>query len=333
MQKSKWLTYLFRGLFILVFGALMLGIIYEQAARFRAQYKYRAPGAFAALEDYDVHYLRAGDGGPTIVFESGLGGDHTIWKAVQEPLAQQTTTLSYDRSGLLWSESSRKIKDAEAISKELYALLEAIKAPKPYIVVGHSLAGCSLRPFIRDHSSDIAGLVFVDVSHPEQNVRGSAALQAKMNGTLPNIAAFRFAAGFGPLRMVMNKNPYNTNLPNDDPENVAYRQNRYRSIDGIIAEMKGVEKTLEQAKTITSFGNIPLTVITAKKRTYPELENAPDLAKEMQDLWSQLQKELLSLSSNSKQIMATESSHMVPFDQPDLIVKAIQQQLGALEAQ
>ena len=332
MQKSKWLTYLFRGLFVLVFGTLMLGIIYEQSARFRAQYKYRAPGAFAELDDQKIHYLRAGDGGPSVVFVSGLGGDHTVWKAVQEPVSKRTTTISYDRSGLLWSESNRDGKDAEAISKELYQLLKTTKVPKPYILVGHSLAGCSLRPFIRDHSGDIAGIIFADVSHPEQNERGSTALQAKMKNTLPNLAFFRFAAGFGPLRMSINKNPYNKNLADDAPENTAYRQNIYRSIDGIIAEMKAVDQTLAQAKAINSFGNIPLIVISAQQKKEAEL-NDPELEKELQDLWGQLQKDLLDLSTNSKQVLASQSGHMVPFDQPELIVDAIIQQLDALVAQ
>lgn len=333
MLQKKWLTYLFRTLFVLVFGTLMLGIIYEQAARFRAQYKYQPPGAFAELPDNSLHYVRAGDGGPTVVFTSGLGGDHTIWKSVQEPLAQRTTTLSYDRSRILWSDISFSPKDAETISEELYNLLEAIQAPKPYILVGHSLAGCSLRPFIRDHGADIAGLVFVDVSHPAQNERGSQALQAKMKNSLPNIALLRFAAGFGPLRLTMNENPYNPKLPNDDPENVAYRQNIYRSIDGIIAETKGVPAVLQQAKEIPSFGAIPLTIISAQKADYAVFLQDPELEKEMQALWNQLQIELTGLSTNSKRILATESGHMVPLEQPELIVGAINEQLDALGKQ
>ncbi len=333
MFQKKWITYFFRALFVLVFGALMLGIIYEQVARFKAQYKYSAPGAFAELPDYDIHYVRAGNGGPTVVFVAGLGGDHTVWKNVQEPLSQRTTTLSYDRSRILWSGISFMPKDAETISQELYDLLASIEAPKPYILVGHSLAGCSLRPFLRDHGSDIAGLVFVDVSHPAQNERGSVALQTKMKNSLPNIATLRFAAGFGPLRISMNKNPYYTKLPNDDPKNVAYRQNLYRSIDGLIAEIKGVPTVLQQAKEITSFGSIPLTVISAQKEDYAKYLQDPQLGAEMQDLWNQLQIELTGLSTNSKRILATESGHMISLEQPEIIVDAIDEQLDRLGRQ
>lgn len=333
MLQKKWSTYLFRTLFVLVFGILMLGIIYEQAARFRAQYKYQPPGAFTELPDGNLHYVRAGDGGPTVVFVSGLGSDHTIWKSVQEPLAQFTTTLSYDRSRILWSDISFSPKDAESISEELYNLLEAIQAPKPYILVGHSLAGCSLRPFIRDHGADIAGLVFVDVSHPAQNERGSEALQAQMSNSLPNIATLRFSAGFGPLRIAMNKKNYNPKLPHDDPENVAYRQNRYRSIDGLIAEIKGVPAVLQQAKEINSFGAIPLTIISAQKEDYANYLQDPELGAEMKVLWNQLQIELTELSTNSKRILATASGHMVPLEQPELIVDAIKEQLEALGKQ
>jgi hypothetical protein len=41
-------------------------------------------------------------------------------------------------------------------------------------------------------------------------------------------------------------------------------------------------------------------------------------------MWLDLQKDLLKRSSNSRQVMAEESSHFMPFDQPGLIVEAIE---------
>jgi pimeloyl-ACP methyl ester carboxylesterase len=39
----------------------------------------------------------------------------------------------------------------------------------------------------------------------------------------------------------------------------------------------------------------------------------------------ELQRKLLALSSNSKQYIAEQSSHMVIIDQPEIVVKAIEQ--------
>jgi len=43
--------------------------------------------------------------------------------------------------------------------------------------------------------------------------------------------------------------------------------------------------------------------------------------------WLTLQKDLVSLSTNSTQIIATRSGHSIQLDQPDLVIAAIKQVL------
>jgi pimeloyl-ACP methyl ester carboxylesterase len=60
-------------------------------------------------------------------------------------------------------------------------------------------------------------------------------------------------------------------------------------------------------------GSIALTVIT---RTPQETRH--------EAAWAQMQDELAALSSDSKHLMAENAGHYVHLDEPDLVVKAIQ---------
>jgi hypothetical protein len=77
-----------------------------------------------------------------------------------------------------------------------------------------------------------------------------------------------------------------------------------------------------EAGTIDTFGDIPLTVVTA---TYPHGNNIADpaLESEYQQLHRKLQADLLRLSTRSTQVLATKSSHYVPLQEPELIIAAI----------
>jgi hypothetical protein len=73
---------------------------------------------------HQLHYLKKGFGGLTVVFESGLDpGGHLSWKYVQNEISKFTTTISYDRAGILMSEQGDNSKSLSSISSDLNNLL------------------------------------------------------------------------------------------------------------------------------------------------------------------------------------------------------------------
>lgn len=326
MKLSKWTIYAGRALGVLILGTLMTGIFVEQSARYKAEMKYDPPGDFVDVGGHQLHYFQVGKGGPTVVFEAGLGGEHTVWAEVQPAISEQTTTVAYDRAGMLWSEQGDNPKTNEAISEELYTLLQRINAPKPYILVAHSLAGCYLRPFIRDHEEDLAGVIFVDTSHPAQGDTGSEALQDYMTPEYMPGWWIQFLDGFGFLRTILDEGKRYPDLEDSHPKNLAPVQNRFRSIQGLTAELDQLEANLEAAGQITSFGDVPLTVITGTKPS-PGLERK-ELKEEFSQVWDDLQADQLSLSTNSRRVLAKESGHMVQIEQPELVIQAIEEMLN-----
>jgi pimeloyl-ACP methyl ester carboxylesterase len=57
------------------------------------------------------------------------------------------------------------------IAEELRSLLQGAKIPPPYVIVGHSVGGNNVRAYTSRYRHEIAGMVLVDASHPDQENR------------------------------------------------------------------------------------------------------------------------------------------------------------------
>ena len=67
-----------------------------------------------------------------------------------------------------------------------------------------------------------------------------------------------------------------------------------------------------------SLGDLPLIVISHGSRVVFG-------QKDLEDGWARLQKTLTGLSTDSVHVVATDSGHLIPWDQPELVVEAIRQ--------
>jgi pimeloyl-ACP methyl ester carboxylesterase len=243
---------------------------------------------------------------------------HLSWYKVEAEVSCYATTVSYDRAGILWSERGNRPKTVKAMSDDLATLLESERFPKPYIVVGHSLAGLTLRPFITKNAKDIGAIVFVDTSNPAQLDRMSepnkkpAIWKTKLKW---NIDTF-----LGGHRIM-----YPPLFPNTNAED---RINKVGSAiapnhaSGTLDEMVNLEALTRETRKITSFGNIPLVVITGDSpRRYDSL---PEALREVErKTWMKLQSDQLNLSTDSRQIFAKKSEHYVQIDEPGVVSHTI----------
>ncbi|WP_075618532.1 alpha/beta fold hydrolase [Paenisporosarcina indica] len=69
-------------------------------------------------------------------------------------------------------------------------------------------------------------------------------------------------------------------------------------------------------------GNLNLTIISAGNKAH--------YSKESQDLWNEMQKEMLSISNNSEFVIAENSAHYIQYDEPLIVVKAIKKLINKL---
>jgi pimeloyl-ACP methyl ester carboxylesterase len=182
-----------------------------------------------------MEVARAGVGGPTVVFESGLT-DLSIWAAVRPAVAAFTSTIAYSHAGIGGSGPAPATRGAQQIAAELHALLRTLGAPPPYILVGHSMGGLYARAFAMQYPTEIAGLVLVDGTHERQVIEFS-----------------RLDSNFTRLRA--------QGLASLEP--------------GARAEMSGLAPILEQGEPLPGqLPDVPLAVLTSTRSTPPMIRGA-----------------------------------------------------------
>ncbi|MEA2620665.1 MAG: hypothetical protein QOC97_1438 [Chloroflexota bacterium] len=103
-----------------------------------------------------------GAGSPTVVMETGQGGDHTGWYKVVPAIRGTDRTCTYDRANIGASDKAPTPRTSADVVADLHRLLAAAGVAPPYLLVGHSLGGISMRLFASTYPREIVGLVLVD---------------------------------------------------------------------------------------------------------------------------------------------------------------------------
>ncbi len=122
----------------------------------------------SVIADKNVEHVVMGSGSPTVVFENGLGGQLEWWAQVLPVVSKETQVFAYNRPGIGDSAAVSTPRDGETVIRELRTLLQARGITPPYVLVGHSLGGLYMQLYARRYPNEVAGLVLVDATHPEQ---------------------------------------------------------------------------------------------------------------------------------------------------------------------
>jgi pimeloyl-ACP methyl ester carboxylesterase len=253
-------------------------------------------------EHFDVGGYRLrmkckGQGTPTVIVDAGMGEppiESQTWDKVIEVVAQSTRICIYDRAGLGSSEPPLKTPRTVAdIAKDLNALLLKSKAQTPYVLVGHSIGGMNMRMYAELHPTNIAGIVLIDASHPDQWSMWRDALPVERPNELDSITKSRQHL----TAQIEN--------PSANPENL------------------DLSTSASQVRNAKGFGDIPLIVLTHSPnwRMVPDLPD--ELLKTLEAISQSLQRDLTSLSSVTTHRIADSAGHYIHAEDPDLVVNAI----------
>ena len=139
---------------------------------------------------------------------NGLGEISASWARIAGPVAETTRVCAYDRAGQGWSEDAEHPQDGVAAAKDLHTLLAAAGETGPFVLVGHSTGGTYAMTYAARYPEQVAGMVLLDSSSPEQLTRipayaGQYAVMRRGLALLPTLARLglgRAGPGLPPAR-------------------------------------------------------------------------------------------------------------------------------------
>jgi pimeloyl-ACP methyl ester carboxylesterase len=247
-----------------------------------------AQGRRVSIGDFSLYLYCAGEGTPSVVFDSGLGDAWTIWSAVLPQVANFTQTCAYDRAGVGESDPATDLvpdtRTSLQMVEELHRLLHNAQITDPFVLVGHSLGGGNVQLYASLYPDEVAGLVLVDPAHEDQIVRGEAILPR---------------------------------------ENISLMDQFYAMGQEGTSKQSLLESG-EQFRSRRALPNVPTIVLAAGKTVMPEGWGTWPL-EDMAALNKELQQDLVSRTPQAQLIIAENSGHYIHMEQPELVVEAIRQ--------
>lgn len=291
----------------------LLGAFFETRSERADARRFPPAGRLLDAGGHRLHLRCQGQGRPVVVIEAGWGDWSLSWRRVQALASRTTTTCAYDRAGMGHSDAGPLPRDASHFADELHLLLRRSGLPGPYVLVGHSLGGLAVRVYTGRYRQDVRGVVLIDAMAPgltKPRVDEGAPTNARVAGLL---AA---PSRLGLVRLLAGPLGLQAGLPPQlQAESVALsvtpRHARTSALEGL-----GMPASLQQAARVTTFGDLPLVVLSR--------------GLDLEPAWQVQQAALLGLSSRSEHLIAQRSGHTIELDEPEAAAGAIARLLSRL---
>jgi pimeloyl-ACP methyl ester carboxylesterase len=306
------------------------GATYQWLASSNDAKRFPMPGQRIDIGGRSLHLYCSGDGATTVLLENGLGGNYAAWRLVQTDLSRFVRVCNYDRAGLGWSDPSDRPTQADFVSDDLYALVNAAGLKPPFVLVGWSAGGIFVRRYYHDHPEGVAGIVFVDSSHEQQRQRLDEPGNTERHRleAEAQLDACRALAWSGAVRAsgVMKQMAAPLHMPADLEDEMVALENRTHYCAGVANEMRGFEIDISRPDPPASLGDVPLVVLTRGRASSPKDFPTPVSQADLDRVdrnWTALQNELAALSTRSSRRVAKDSGHAIPIQAPDVVVAAV----------
>jgi pimeloyl-ACP methyl ester carboxylesterase len=287
-KARTWIKRGFLGLGITIVALACAGAVYQAVATANDRGVYAQPGQMVDIGGRRIHMLVMGQdtGLPTVILEAGMASFSSNFYWVQNDLSKTTQVVAYDRAGLGWSDPAPEAHDAQQSARDLHAALQKAGISGPYIVAGHSYGGLVVRAFTDLYPNEVAGMVLIDASHPDQWARIPVSRDGKLNGRLNLFTAY--LARLGVVRLFKLESTLYTGLPEQQAAEMRAILAKPESWETSgRALLLWNERSRPQINQARSLGNLPLAVISVSEQPV------------YGDILTSLQDELPALSTNS----------------------------------
>jgi pimeloyl-ACP methyl ester carboxylesterase len=327
-----WTRRILLGLVVLCLVLGGAGATYQVIADHNANSTYPPPGQLVDVGGYRLHLNCLGQGSPTVILDTGGGGFGSLdFTHIQPGLAKTTRVCAYDRAGYGWSDPSPQPRTSEEIVKELHMLLDRAGVKGPYVLGGMSLGGYFTRLYATRHPDEVVGMVLIDASHEDEWLNQEYLDGLTQFTTLVKIS--QWGARVGLFRLGGATGLFRYPVLDYAPAEIArlgqpttYRTNYY---DMVYAEINPtrMQQNADQIRAARRpLGNLPLVVMWA---------GADYSSEATKDFWFEKQRDMLTLSTNSKAILVEGANHITIAGPPYAgdVIEAMREMVELLRAE
>jgi len=318
-----------------VLALLAAGAVYQFVGARRGARQYAAPGEWIDVSGQHLHLVCAGNGRPTVVFESGIAASSLSWARVLRDVSAFTRACAYDRAGLGWSDPARTPRTVTRMVTELRGVLANAATGGPAVLVGHSFGAFLVCAYASEYRADIAGLVLLDppsewhrITRQQAHLLWGGIQLSRIGALLARLGVVRgclalltggapgvprnFVRIFGPTaaRTLERLVGEVRKLPPDVHPVVQALWCQPKCFRAMADHLGALEEMTAAVSRVTSLADVPLVIISSGDHT-------PDTIAQ--------HRQLARLSFQGRHMVATKSGHWIQFDEPDLVVAAIRE--------
>ena len=328
---KRWAKRIALGIGALFVVATLVGAATEAVMRGRAARMYPAAGQLVDIGGRRIQLDCRGSESPTVVLESGLDNLGSLsWALVHDSIASTSRTCAYSRAGIMWSDPAPGAFDSKAVAEDLHAALTKAGERGPFVVVGHSLGGPYALNFTGLYPTEVAGLVFVDASHPEQIERLRQATGKSVEAPTGVLSAVAALSWTGVMRLIPDG--ASPKLP---PATIR-AQHAYlsTSLGPTLKELKALPSILAAAGKNRQLADRPLVVLTAMAPLPADVLKTVGMTRDqgdrMQVAWKALHDEEATWSTRSRHELVPDATHYIQLDRPDVVIRAVREVISAV---
>jgi pimeloyl-ACP methyl ester carboxylesterase len=266
----------------------------------------KPPGQMIKTNFSDVHAIVSGDGQITVILEAGYSSISIDWCYVQPEISKVAKVVSFDRGNYGWSRTTRKSMTSLDSVEEIREVLAQLKIEPPFILVGHSYGGLSMRLFASMYPNEVAGLVLEDSAHENQYVKSSE--NAKRINQFRRLVTFGYVTSLAGLPRLLKQRigreflakEYDLSLNFTGFTQGAFHSAYREYLDSAISA-----KQLQDSKPLPE--DLPVIVLSANNQT---------------EQWKKHQQHLTRLTNNTEQI-CVDTGHSIHLEKPEIVTESI----------
>lgn len=232
-----------------------------------------------------LEYVLSGEGEPAIVLLNGAGLTLGGWEPLYPAIERLGRVFAWNRFGVQGSDAPAPVQRGAVVIASVRELLSYAGVAPPYVLVGHSLGGLYANLFARLHPREVAGVLFLEATHPRDEEDG-----------LPQDRT-RIAQGLGKVQ----------------------REPSCEFEANLHAELDAAPATVREVEAAGSFPRVPVAVITGGLDPPPALL-APEAARARRAH----QDALARLSRDAEHVIAAGSGHFPQRSEPHVVLDVLE---------